>query len=75
MTKLDHVAQEALALSAEDKVKLAEELLASLDSPEQREIDAAWAAEAERRIAEYEAGRSKAVNADEVFRELRKRGT
>jgi putative addiction module component (TIGR02574 family) len=66
--------EQALALPAEEKIKLAEELLASLDPADQKEIDAAWAEEAERRLADYRAGRAKAIDAEEVFRELRGRG-
>jgi putative addiction module component (TIGR02574 family) len=46
----------ALKLPPESKAKLADELLASLDGPEQAEIDNAWAVESERRIDEYDAG-------------------
>jgi putative addiction module component (TIGR02574 family) len=65
--------EQALALSAEEKIKLVEELLASLDPADQKEIDAAWAEEAERRLADYRAGRTTAIDAEEVFRELRGR--
>ena len=58
----------ALKLPPESKAKLADELLASLDGPEQTEIDNAWAAEAERRIDEYETGGIKTIPADQVLR-------
>ena len=50
---------------------LAEKLLESLDSPDQREIDVAWAEEVKRRIAAVESGQMGTIPADEVFRRLR----
>jgi putative addiction module component (TIGR02574 family) len=58
----------ALKLPPESKAKLADELLASLDGPEQTEIDDAWAVEAERRIDEYDRGGIKTIPADQVLR-------
>lgn len=58
----------ALNLPPESKARLADELLASLASAEQNEIDDAWAIEAERRIDEYDAGGMKTIPADQVFR-------
>jgi putative addiction module component (TIGR02574 family) len=63
----------ALKLSAVEKERLAEELLASLDGPEQRSIDAAWAAEAERRIDALDAGTATGISADDVFRQIEDR--
>lgn len=40
----------AMKLTPEETARLAEELLASLDAPNQAGIDAAWGEEAERRI-------------------------
>lgn len=45
---------EALQLSAEERVRLADHLLASVSGDP--EIEGAWAAEVERRLAEVEAG-------------------
>lgn len=45
---------EALKLSAAERARLAERLIASLD--EDAEIEEAWAVEVERRIAEIESG-------------------
>jgi putative addiction module component (TIGR02574 family) len=65
--------EQAMALPADEKIRFAEELLASLDPADQKEIDAAWAEEIDRRIADYDAGRAQAIPADEVFRRLRER--
>jgi len=59
----------ALELSDDEKVHLAEELLASLDRPEQAAIDAAWGKEAERRIDALDAG-GKTIPAEDVFRQI-----
>lgn len=64
-TSLDTIETQALKLSPQDRVRLADHLLASLyDEPE---VEDAWAAEVERRIAEVEAGRMSLVPAHEAI--------
>jgi putative addiction module component (TIGR02574 family) len=53
-TSLAKIEAEALQLSAEERVRLADNLLRSVSGDS--EIDEAWAAEVERRLAEVEAG-------------------
>jgi len=55
------------------RAELASELLDSLEDISEEEADALWAAEGERRYAEYKAGRVDSVPADEVFARLRSR--
>lgn len=69
----NEVRSAAMSMSAEDRARLAEELLASLDGPERNEIDAAWAEEIERRIDEMESGKVKGIPAEEVFRKHQRR--
>jgi putative addiction module component (TIGR02574 family) len=69
----DSIIAAALALEPETKVKLAEQLLESLDPPDQVEIDAAWAQEAERRIEALECGEERTVPADHALRQSRER--
>ena len=64
----EEVLAAAMALPLEDRARLADTLLDSLRTPEQREIDESWAEEAERRIDEYEAGRMPTMPADDVLR-------
>ena len=64
--------EEAMTLPAELRAKLAEQLLRSLN-PSQPEIDRLWAEEAERRIAEVDAGDTKPVPGEKVFDEIKKR--
>ena len=42
-----------------------------LSTEEQKEIEEAWGKEAERRLADYEAGNSKAIPADEAHQRIR----
>lgn len=64
------LSQRARELAPEDRARLAEELLASLESDP--EIDAAWDEELRKRIAEVENGTAKLVPADEVFGRVRR---
>ena len=55
------------AVPVQSRAKLAESLLDRPLPPEQKEIDAAWAQEAELRIREYESGQVKGIPADQVL--------
>jgi putative addiction module component (TIGR02574 family) len=68
--KLDELVEQAMGLAMEERAELADRIWESLTGPEQAEIDAAWGAEAERRITEMENGTVKGIPADEVFRSL-----
>jgi putative addiction module component (TIGR02574 family) len=71
---MTNVSQRAKALSPEDRARLTEELLASLeDLPEPAE-DAAWDAELLRRVTELENSTADLLPADEVFARVRKEG-
>lgn len=66
------LSQRALQLEPEDRARLAEELLASLEGDLEPQVDAAWDAELKRRIAEVEAGAVTLIPADEVFERVRR---
>jgi putative addiction module component (TIGR02574 family) len=68
---LEEVREEAMELTVEERSWLAEELWESARTPEEREIDAAWDAEVDRRVAEVEAGTAILIPGEEVLRELR----
>ena len=68
-SQLEVVEAEALKLSAEERARLADRLLASLS--EDAEIEEAWAVEVERRIAEIESGRVQLVPAAEAIARAR----
>lgn len=62
------VEYEALHLPPEDRAKLAQKLLLSLDTPSRSENEQAWLDEAERRGRELDEGIVQPVAADEVRR-------
>lgn len=68
---VEELSRKARALPTEDRARVAEELLASLDENRDRETEAAWDHEIRRRIAEIEDGTAKLVSAKEVFAEVR----
>jgi putative addiction module component (TIGR02574 family) len=59
----------ALALPANERAALAEELLSSLDHSNSA-VDEQWAIEAEHRLAAFQTGKMAAIPADEVFEEF-----
>ena len=68
-SQLEIVEAQALKLTAEERVRLADRLIASLF--EDHEVDEAWAAEVERRIEEIESGRVQLAPAAEVIARAR----
>ncbi len=71
-TLFEELSARAKTLSAEDRARLAEELLESLDQEPESEVEAAWDREIERRVAEVESGTVKLISADEVHAEARR---
>lgn len=68
MPDLVKVLKSALSLDVHDRAALAERLLASLEELSEEEAERLWADEAQRRLAEYRAGRAKAVRSEDVSR-------
>jgi len=64
-SKFASLEAQALKLPPEERAALADHLLASLST--ERDIDDAWAAEVEHRIAEIEAGRMALVPAEQAI--------
>lgn len=62
--------KEAAELSEHDRADLAGLLIESLDGEPDEGVDAAWAAEIERRVADVEAGTVKTIPWDEVRQRL-----
>lgn len=73
-TLVEELSAKARALSPEDRARLAEDLLASLEqSPESSSAaEAAWEQEIQRRVEEVKAGTAKLVPAEEVYAETRR---
>ncbi len=69
------IAEKALALPKEARERLAQQLLESVDPPEEklsrREWNRLWKAELERRLEEMESGKVKGIPAEKVMAELR----
>lgn len=60
----------AMDLTDEDRAKLVTLLLDSLPEAPPAQIEAAWAVEIERRVADLEAGRAKLLSWEEVREEM-----
>jgi putative addiction module component (TIGR02574 family) len=67
---IDELSERAKALPPEDRARLAEELLASLD-PHDADVEAAWDMELRRRIDEIEQGEATLVPADQALAAVR----
>lgn len=67
----DELALRGKRLPPAERERLVDELLASLNEPATTELDAAWDAEIERRLAAYDRGEVQALPAEEVFAKAR----
>lgn len=65
------LAKRGKRLPREERERLVDELLESLNEPAATELDAAWHAEIERRLAAYDRGEAVALPAEEVFARAR----
>ena len=68
-TLVDELSQKALELPPEERVRLAERLLATVHEVD-AEVEAAWDQEIQRRLAEIDNGTAKLIPAEEVFAEV-----
>ena len=73
MTKpAEKVLSEALTLDTRERAEIAAQLIASLDGEPDEDVEAAWAAEVDRRMGEVEAGTAKLVPWGDVERRVEK---
>ena len=70
---VDELMREALSLDATDRASMAHELLNSLESLSEAEVEQLWIEEALRRSAEIDAGIVETIPADEVIAQARAR--
>lgn len=70
-TLVEELTQKARQLPPEERIQLAEELLATVQEVDS-EVEAAWDEEIRRRLAEIENGTAKLIPAEEVFAEVRR---
>lgn len=73
MNTFEEILDAALALPPGARAMLAGHLLESLNPPNQKEIDAAWAEEVERRIREIDEGKVKTIDGELVMQQIRSR--
>lgn len=71
-TKTNELISMVESLPVDIKTTLVEKILNSLH-PSQKEIDALWAKEAEKRVKEIKTGRVKNIPGEDVFKEIKKR--
>jgi hypothetical protein len=70
---VDELMRAALSLNATERASMAHELLSSLESLSEAEVEQLWVEEALRRSAEIEAGLVETIPADQVIAEARSR--
>ena len=63
---VEELYEQAAHLSDDDRAELAGKLLESIEDPPDEGVEEAWAAEIERRMVEYRAGRVKTIPWSEV---------
>jgi len=69
---LKELEQQAQALTPEERARLAEVLLESLQKAPLAEIEAAWHREIEQRVAAYDRGELPTFSAEDVFAEAKR---
>ena len=70
---VDELMREALMLNATDRASMAHELLSSLESLSEAEVEQLWVEEALRRSAEIDTGLVETIPANQVVAEARAR--
>jgi putative addiction module component (TIGR02574 family) len=65
----DEILHAALSLPPALREMIAEHLLASLDGPNQKKVDAAWAEEIKRRMREIDEGKVEMIDGELVYAE------
>jgi len=68
---VQQILKEVLELSSIERANLADQILSSLDQPDEQ-IDSLWRKEADDRIAAYQAGKIRSIKLDEVLSKYRK---
>ncbi len=61
---------QARNLAPNARARLALKLIESLDPGEDEDADELWLDEAERRLSDYDSGKTEAIPADDVFSEI-----
>lgn len=69
---ITELVQRGRALTPEDRERLVDQLLESLNEPAASDLSAAWELEVQERLAAYDQGKVQAVDAAEVFARARR---
>lgn len=69
--RFDEIVARVLRLSPEERVRLAEELIASLDEEIEPDVEELWLAEAERRLKDFRSGKVRGIPAAKAFAKAR----
>jgi hypothetical protein len=69
--RIEEIASELLQLDRQARATLAKTLLDSLETLSEQEYEALWIEEAEARYADFEAGKTSAIDGDEVLARAR----
>ena len=70
--RFEEIVASAMELPEQERVRLARELIASLEEEVDPDVEALWLAEAERRLEELRSGKAHGVPAEEAFARVRK---
>lgn len=68
----EQIAEAALSLSNEERARLADRLVESLDPEAGSPLHLVWAKEAERRLQEVRSGKAKTIPGEEALARVRK---
>jgi len=69
-TQFDRVVADAMKLPLRDRVRLAQQLVRTIDSEAEKNVEELWFDEAERRLDELHNGKVEGIEADEAFRRV-----
>lgn len=72
-TQFDQVAADAMKLPLRDRVRLAQQLVSTLDDQSETEVEELWFTEAKRRLDELHSGKVSGIDADEAFKAAREK--
>jgi putative addiction module component (TIGR02574 family) len=69
--QFDQVAADAMKLPLRDRVRLAQQLVSTLDDQSETDVEELWLSEAQRRLDELHNGKVQGIDADDAFRMVR----
>ena len=69
--QFDQVAADAMKLPLRERVRLAQQLVSTLDDEPETDVEELWFSEAKRRLDELHSGKVEGIDADDAFRNAR----